>query len=107
MNVQYLVTVFNLLFFLMDAYIYVIIAYCIVGTVLTFGLINPDNRFMVSVYQVLVNLVEPALAPFRAIIPQIGMIDLSPLALLLTLQFLLPYILRSILHGLIGLYGVY
>jgi YggT family protein len=33
------------------------------------------------------NIVEPMLAPIRRIVPQVGMLDFSPLVLILLLQF--------------------
>lgn len=97
--------IFPLLLFLIDAYVWVILAYCILSMVIGFGLISYENRFMMAVFQTVSKLVEPALAPIRAILPQMGMMDFSPLVLLLTLQLLLPYILKSIYRSLIALYG--
>ena len=38
--------------------------------------------------RMLFDLTEPVLAPFRRVLPRIGMLDLSPLAAMLVLQFL-------------------
>ena len=46
--------------------------------------IDPNN----PIARLLIDITEPVLAPFRRIIPRIGMFDLSPLAALLVLQFL-------------------
>ena len=46
--------------------------------------IDPNN----PIVRLLIDITEPVLAPFRRIIPRIGMFDLSPLAALLVLQFL-------------------
>jgi YggT family protein len=46
--------------------------------------IDPNN----PIIRVLFDLTEPVLAPFRKVIPRIGMFDLSPLACLLVLNFL-------------------
>lgn len=40
------------------------------------------------IVRLLIDITEPILAPFRRIIPRIGMFDLSPLAALLVLQFI-------------------
>jgi YggT family protein len=40
------------------------------------------------IIRLLYDVTEPILAPFRRVIPTIGMFDLSPLAALLVLQFL-------------------
>ncbi len=46
--------------------------------------IDPNN----PIVRLLIDVTEPVLAPFRRIIPRIGMFDLSPLAALLVIQFL-------------------
>jgi YggT family protein len=54
--------------------------------------INP--RFDGPVGRFLYETTEPLLAPIRRILPQTGMLDLSPLVLLLGLGFLMQLILR-------------
>lgn len=46
--------------------------------------IDPSN----PVVRLIFDVTEPVLAPFRRVLPRIGMIDLSPLAALLVLGFL-------------------
>jgi YggT family protein len=45
--------------------------------------VNPSNPLVRLIF----DITDPVLAPFRRIIPPIGMIDLSPLAAILVLQF--------------------
>jgi YggT family protein len=47
---------------------------------------------------VLAQLIEPLLIPIRRVLPQMGGVDLSPIALLLLIQ-----IAEIVLHGLRGL----
>jgi YggT family protein len=44
--------------------------------------VNPSNPLVRLVF----DITEPVLAPFRRVIPTIGMIDLSPLAAIFVLQ---------------------
>ncbi len=46
--------------------------------------VDPSNPIIRLIFDV----TEPVLAPFRRVVPRIGMFDLSPLAALLVLQFL-------------------
>lgn len=46
--------------------------------------IDPYN----PIIKVLFEITEPVLAPFRRVIPRIGMFDLSPLAALLVIQLI-------------------
>ena len=49
---------------------------------------NIDNPFVLVIHQI----TEPIMAPFRRIIPPIGGLDLSPIVLIIGLQFLLRLI---------------
>jgi YggT family protein len=57
--------------------------------------VDPRN----PIIRVLFEITEPVLAPFRRVIPRIGMFDLSPLAALLVIQLIqqgLPSMLISL-----------
>lgn len=54
----------------------------------SFNVINGYNRFIIGVNDFLFRITEPLLAPIRRILPKTGMIDLSPLILILLLGFL-------------------
>ncbi len=58
--------------------------------------INPDN----PVIQLLHSITDPILEPARRIIPTIGMIDISPLVVLLLLDFVVRPIILQILLAL-------
>jgi YggT family protein len=46
--------------------------------------VDPSNPIIRIIYEI----TEPVLAPFRRVIPRIGMLDLSPLAALMLLGFI-------------------
>ena len=46
--------------------------------------VDPSN----PIVRILYEITEPVLMPFRRVIPRIGMLDLSPLAALLVIQFI-------------------
>ena len=56
-----------------------------VRVLLTWLPIDQNN----PIVRVLFDVTEPVLAPFRKIIPRIGMFDLSPIAAMLIIQFIL------------------
>ena len=62
----------------------------LVRVVLTWFPVDPSN----PIIRVLFEVTEPVLAPFRRVIPKIGMFDLSPIAAMLVIQVIL-----SNLHG--------
>jgi len=81
---------------LIDLYIYIIIGSVILSWLMGFGLINPRNPYVRSLYEVLVAVTEPALRPIRAILPNLGAIDISPIVLLLGLQFVQQVVIPNI-----------
>ena len=56
--------------------------------------LDPRNPFVVFIMQI----TEPVLAPLRAVIPRIGMIDLTPMIAIIVLQI----IGRALASALIG-----
>ena len=52
--------------------------------------IDPAARYSASRY--LVMMTEPILAPIRRLLPQTGMVDFSPLVLMLVLGILLRFV---------------
>ncbi|MEO0392492.1 MAG: YggT family protein, partial [Pseudomonadota bacterium] len=53
-----------------------------------FNVINTSNRFVYLVYDFVMRATEPALQQIRRYMPALGGIDLSPLVLLIGLEFL-------------------
>jgi len=65
----------------------------LVRVLLTWFPIDPSN----PIIRILYDVTEPILAPFRRVIPRIGMFDLSPIAAMLVIQFIsqnLPSMIR-------------
>ncbi|WP_370518145.1 MULTISPECIES: YggT family protein [unclassified Saccharibacter] len=82
---------------LLQVYVWIILAYCVASMAVGFGILDiRNNRFLMSAFATLVRLVEPVLRPIRAILPDMGALDLSPLILLLLIEYGIPYLLRMI-----------
>ena len=56
----------------------------LVRVLLSWFPVDPSN----PIIRILYEITEPVLLPFRRVIPRIGMLDLSPLAALLVIQFI-------------------
>jgi YggT family protein len=52
-----------------------------------FNVVNTSNRFVWAVGDFIHRVSEPALRPIRSTLPNLGGIDISPLALILLLVF--------------------
>ena len=62
-----------------------IMMFAIIGrALLSWFPINPENPLV----KVLNEVTEPVLAPFRRVIPRLGMIDISPMVAIIVLQVL-------------------
>jgi YggT family protein len=62
-----------------------------------FNIINGYNRFVFLISAFLFKITEPALYQLRKVVPNIGGVDLSPMALLLLIWFLQEMLARLIL----------
>ena len=72
----------------LQLYTYVIIAVAIMSWLIAFNVINVSNDLVRSVWRALNALTEPALAPIRRVLPNLGGLDISPILLLLLIYFL-------------------
>jgi len=82
----------------LNLYVWVIIVQAVMSWLVAFGVVNTRNRFVYSVGNILYRLTEPALAPIRRILPDLGGIDLSPVVLLLVIVFIQNVLGRLALH---------
>ncbi len=78
-------------------YIWCIIGYTVLSLLYSFQIINRHSEIANRVYNFLGQLIEPALRPLRRFIPMLGTIDISPLVLILGLQFF-----QSLIHEYAG-----
>ena len=73
---------------LIELYTYVVVAAVIVSWLIAFGVLNTYNSFARSIVTFLDAATEPVFRQVRKIIPPIGGLDISPLIVLIGLQFL-------------------
>ena len=76
-----------------DLYIWVVIASAILSWLVAFNVVNTNNRFVLSIADMLYRLTEPALRPIRNILPNLGGIDISPVILILFMLFIRDVVL--------------
>ncbi len=86
---------------LISAYIFLILASVILSWLIGFGIINPYNQVARTIWNFLQAVTEPALAPIRRLMPDLGGIDISPIILLLALQFVQQVILPNLYRMLV------
>ncbi|RLQ89613.1 YggT family protein [Notoacmeibacter ruber] len=86
------------LLYALDIYKWIIIAMIVVSWLIAFDIINRRNRFVDIVWDFLVRVTEPALAPIRRFMPHLGGIDISPIILFIII-FFIQQVLMQILYS--------
>ena len=81
---------------LIDIYIWLLIAQAVLSWLLAFGVVNRYNRGVSVIGDFLYRVTEPALRPIRAILPNFGGIDISPVVLILILYFISDLIVEDL-----------
>jgi YggT family protein len=71
-----------------DAYFFVVIASVVMSWLVAFDVVNMRNKFAAMIAQALFQLTEPVYQPIRRFMPNLGGIDISPVVVILALQFL-------------------
>lgn len=68
--------------------IMLLIASAIMSWLVAFNVVNTNNRVVYMIWETLGRLTEPMLNPIRRILPNLGGIDISPIVVILGLQFI-------------------
>ena len=80
-----------------DLYIYTLLAYVICSWLIAFKIINPWQPLVRQILSALSQLHESLLGRIRGMLPDLGGLDISPIIVLLAVQFL-----RNILFEMIA-----
>ncbi len=78
----------EILFIVIDLYMWALIIAVILSWLVAFNVVNRRNQFVFAVGDFLARITEPALRPLRRVLPNLGGVDLAPLALLLGLYLI-------------------
>jgi YggT family protein len=76
----------------LQIYFWIVLATVIISWLMAFNIMNPSNPYVRQVSYALRRLTEPVLMPIRRILPDLGGIDLSPIVLIIGLQFLQQFV---------------
>jgi YggT family protein len=68
-------------------YFWVVIVGAVLSWLIAFDVVNTRNRLVNTIYDLTERLTAPVLAPIRKVIPNLGGVDLSPVALIIGIQF--------------------
>ena len=73
---------------IVNLYIWIIIGQAVLSLLISFNVVNARQPFVTALGEFLYRATEPALAPIRRRLPNLGPIDISPVILILALVFL-------------------
>lgn len=77
-------------------YTYLVVANVVMSLLFQFNVIDWSNQIVRQIWNAVAAITEPVLQRIRAVLPAMGGLDLSPLALLFGLYFLQNVIVRYI-----------
>ena len=75
-----------IIFQVLQIYKYAVIIYVILSMLISFNVINNNNRIISIVMDFLFKLIEPLLRVIRNVIPNFGAIDVSPVILIIVIE---------------------
>ena len=93
---MFLLRLIDFLGYLVQLYVYIVIASVILSWLMAFGVVNPYNPTVRAIWQGLNAVTEPLLRPIRNLLPNMGAIDLSPVVLLLLCFFVQSVVLGTL-----------
>ena len=83
-----MIAIFYLALQILKLYSYVVIANVVISWLVSFNIINTQNRFVYSILEMTYRLTEPMLYKIRRFLPNLGSLDIAPVILLLLIWFI-------------------
>lgn len=83
-----------LLLTILDIFFWFLIVNVILSWLIAFNVVNRSNRFVATLGEFLYRITDPVLAPLRRVLPNLGGIDISPLIVIIAIQFLQQLLIR-------------
>ncbi len=72
----------DIIFLALDLLMFAVFAHVVMSWLVGFEMLNPRNPIVSTIWRELGKLLDPIYAKIRRFVPNIGMLDLSPLVLL-------------------------
>ena len=83
-----MIAIFYLALQLLKLYYYVVLANVVISWLVSFNILNNQNRFVNSILEMTYLLTEPMLNRIRRFLPNLGSLDISPVILLVLIWFI-------------------
>ena len=92
-----LITLYQIVSMITSVFVMLIIIQFIIGLLFAFNVVG-RNEFLMGFYDGINRLLEPVLRPIRNLMPNTGMVDFSPLVVIILLQIIL-IVLENIVYA--------
>ena len=96
-----LTAIFELINAVIGLFIWAMILGAVFSMLAAFGVLDTRNRFVWTVGDFLFRITEPVLRPVRNILPSFGNIDISPIVVILLLQYVARPLLATVYRGVV------
>ena len=80
--------IYLLAYELLNIYKWIVIVNVIISWLISFNVLNTQNRFVYSILELTYRLTDPILNKIRRFLPNLGTFDISPIILLLLIWFI-------------------
>jgi YggT family protein len=90
-----LLALISIIGYLIQIFTTIVIVQFVVSLLIMFNIISMQNQIVASIYQSLNVILDPFLKPIRRIMPDTGMVDFSPIVLIIGLR-----IVQTLIGGL-------
>ena len=94
--------IYQLLNAVIGLFVWALILSAIFSTLASFGVLDTRNRLVWTIGDFLHRVTEPLLRPVRNVLPNFGSVDLSPLVVILLLQYVARPLLATLYRGLVS-----
>ena len=92
---------YKLLDTLVGLYVWALILSAVFSLLTAFGVLDTRNRLVWTVGDFLYRVTEPVLRPIRNALPSFGGVDISPIIVILVIQYLIRPLLAALYTGIV------
>ena len=100
-----LTAIFELLNAVIGLFVWALILAAVFSMLASFGVLDTRNKLVWTIGDFLYRVTEPILRPVRNLLPSFGNIDISPIVVILLLQYVARPLLATLYRGIV--FGVW
>jgi YggT family protein len=89
------VTLYEIVGYLISIVVMLVIVQFVMSLLISFNVVNLHNDFVAAIWRAVNALLDPVLKPIRRFMPDTGMLDLSPMVLIIGLT-IIQIVLRNL-----------